>query len=268
MSLMLDPGDHRITFDELRNVPVPKPTQTWFPVSWADIIQAIRDRCATIYGQPLSEEFGLSKNRRQFFSVITYSGGRADTGIAVGARGSYDQSLANGVVAGSSVFVCSNLCFSGEHLEVLRKNTKNAWRDIQAMLEKTIGHSAQAYEQLNADLDLWREKPLTDDEAYATVGQALGHGIVGPRQAMIALRDWQVPRHEEFRDKNAYSLYNDFTESAKVGAAGQRIQRQAGMHEFFQGLFDRAEITRPAVTVPDDLEPDDDDDLGFLDDAE
>ena len=40
------------------------------------------------------------------------------------------------------------------------------------------------------------------------------------------------PTHEEFQDRNAWSLYNAFTESLKRGCGGNRMEKQAKAHQF------------------------------------
>jgi hypothetical protein len=68
---------------------------------------------------------------------------------------------------------------------------------------------------------------------YEVVGRALGTGVLTATQAMVAIREWEEPSHDEFQDRNLYSLYNAFTEAGKRGRVGKFIDRYSGIHDFF-----------------------------------
>jgi len=54
----------------------------------------------------------------------------SDYAWIVGLRNSHDKTYPAGLVAGSKVFVCDNLCFSGE-VRLSRKHTRHAVRDLK-----------------------------------------------------------------------------------------------------------------------------------------
>ena len=78
-----------------------------------------------------------------------------------------------------------------------------------------------------------REVGVETDLGYAALGTMFGHGILTPTQASVAFQDWREPRHEEFEDRNLWSLYNCVTEGLKKGPAGGIFSRHAKAHGFF-----------------------------------
>ena len=71
---------------------------------------------------------------------------------------------------------------------------------------------------------------MSDAQANDIMIQALDAGIVSGRTLPYALKEWRTPRHPEFQDRNAWSLYNAFTETHK------RTPRLASLPEKGQAL--------------------------------
>lgn len=238
MSLMIHTADGHIAgLDEVLSVPVPEKTKTYHPVAHGELIEFVRTRVDSILGLSIrKEEYGLSRKDQQMFGVMTLETGNNDNGLAIGLRNSYDKSLSVGLSSGAQVFVCDNLCFSGSGMVVLRKHTLNVWRDIALSVDKALRESEQAYVKMNDQLIDMQAKPVNLDQGYEIIGRALGYEILKPQQATVALGDWREPRHEEFSERNMYSLYNCFTEGLKRGTAGGTMDRHALVHEFFESI--------------------------------
>tara|TARA_R110002020_G_scaffold21537_3_gene73079 strand:+ start:778 stop:1353 length:576 start_codon:yes stop_codon:yes gene_type:complete len=186
------------------------------------------------------EQYGLSRKGQQMFGVIRLDSGHPDNGLSIGLRNSYDKSLSVGFASGASVFVCDNLCFSGESGEIIRKHTVNVWRDITLKVDQALRASEYHYIVMNQHLSEMKQIPMGLDEGYDLIGRALGHEVLKPQQATIALKDWRNPRHEDFSERNLYSLYNCFTEGLKRGPAGGTLDRHATTHEFFASMLSAA----------------------------
>ena len=77
-------------------------------------------------------------------------------GPVVGARGSYDQSLSNGLVCGARVFVCDNLAFSGEAFKTMRKNTTYVHRDWREMVVEHLSNLLGHYQAVAARAEAMR----------------------------------------------------------------------------------------------------------------
>lgn len=237
MSLILHCGAERATREQVEAVPVPARTRSWRPVAYKDAIDLVEDRITSRLGMEISGwEFGLQKGGSQMFGVARVATGSDESELSIGFRQSYNKTLSLGVVAGASILVCDNLCFSGEHLKVVRKNTTNVWSDFRCLLDTQMANALHAYQATVDHGEHLKATPCNQRRGYALLGVALGEGILSSTQANIAFRDWDTPRHEEFADRNMWSLYNCFTEGLKKGQPGRLIERHTVAHDWFRAL--------------------------------
>jgi len=242
-NLILHCGAKKVTRAEVEAVPVPARTATWNPVPYADLIDFMHEQADRRLGLPVvREQYGLNQDGNQLFALLTLKTDREDNGLAIGMRQSYNKTLRAEAVAGSQVFVCDNLAFSGSALKVSRKNTLNVWRDFTAMMAGLVEESLGHYTKINRTFDRMKEIPVTERRGYALLGVARGEGVLTAGQANIAFEDWETPRHEEFADRNLWGLYNCFTEGLKKGTAGERIGRQVKAHDWFDQFLGAGEL--------------------------
>ena len=59
-------------------------------------------------------------------------------------------------------------------------------------------------------------------------------GVCSNRQIPAVLDEWRTPRHEDFRRRNVWSLFNAFTETLKDGSLSELPKRTEALH----GLLD------------------------------
>lgn len=235
--MMLHCGSETVTRAQVEAVPVPEATRSWHPVAYADAIGYLHEQTDRQLGLPIvKEQFGLNKAGDQMFGLLTLGTDRKDNGLSIGIRQSYNKSLALGVAVGAQVFVCDNLCFSGSAFKVVRKNTTHVQRDFEMLLRQQIGEALGHYENVNHDNDRMKMIDVPERRGYATLGVALGERLLTPTQATVAYQDWREPRHEEFAERNLYSLYSCVTEGLKKGAPATRLNRQAKAHDFFNEI--------------------------------
>jgi hypothetical protein len=237
------------SFGDLCKIPVPMATSTYHPVAHKELIHFVRERIDATLGMTIkNERYGLSRkaqdgHRQQMFGVITLDAGNDENGLSIGLRNSYDKSLSVGISSGAKVFVCDNLCFSGDAMVVLRKHTLNVWRDISLNVDKALRESEGHYIEMNRQLEAMKHIPVSYDAGGDLVGRAMLYEVLKPQQATVTLRDWRKPRHEAFAERNLYSLYNCFTQGLKKGQAGESMDRHATTHDFFAPMVPVAPTT-------------------------
>ena len=236
MGLLLDTKDsYGASLNEVLMVPVPEKTDTYQPVSNRDLLDLIDERSDKLVGLPVKRrEFGLSQKGQQMFGTYTFDVGDGDRGLSIGFRNSYNKTLSVGVVTGASVFVCSNLCFSGDAFKVVKKHTLNVWRSVTDVIDGAILTAADNYRALDADFSAWKSVEIKEMRGAEIIGRALYDGVLAPQQATIAMGDWRTPRHDEFSERTAWSIYNCFTEAVKKGPAGAQINRSTKVHDWFR----------------------------------
>jgi len=75
---------------------------------------------------------------------------------------------------------------------------------------------------------------MPDREAHDLVVRAVDCRVISTGQIPRVLAEWRTPRFEDFRPRNAWSLFNAFTEVLKVGNPHTFAPRGEALH----GLFD------------------------------
>jgi hypothetical protein len=246
---MLHCGAERVDFAGICAVAPPRRTRSYCPVPNGDLVGKLKHEIQRHGLTIIKEEYGLSKDGQQLFGVLTIDTGNPAHPMVIGFRNSYNKTLSITIVIGTQVFVCDNLCISGNGQKALRKHTVNVWRDVVALLERAMREALGHYDEMNRQLEALRALPCHLDLGYDLIGRALGHKVLLPQQATVALNDWREPRHQEFADRNMYSLYNCFTEGLKRGRMAALSDRHIVAHDFFEHLVPAAPVT-VAMTAP------------------
>lgn len=243
---------NEVTLDAVTAVPVPAATRSYSPVSYRDAIEFVRSEAHAALGlDVVSERYGLNKKGDQMFGVLTMDTGSDRDGLAFGLRQSYNKSLALGCAAGSSVFVCDNLCFSGSAFRIVRKNTTNVWADFTRLIREQLATALATYERTSAECDAMAATPCETERGYAVLGVMQGHGLLTPNQASVAFGDWRTPRHAEFDRRDVWGLYNAVTEGLKKGPAARTMERHAAAHDFFvENLVPVIDVNGEVVNMP------------------
>ncbi len=214
-SIVLHAGAREVSFDQVDAVIAPPATATWNPVPHGQVYRGVETTLRDAGYGIEKVTFALSGNDQQFFATLDLTSRIAsDVALSIGVRNSINQTLPLGFVAGSRVFVCDNLAFSGE-LSVKRKHTTHGNVRFGEAISLAISGLAQ-YQQLEVQRhNLLTETTISDDRAYSLILQALERKIIGPRCLERVLAEWRTPRHDVFRPRTAWSLFNGFTEALK-----------------------------------------------------
>ena len=116
-------GRNRVSEAEVYQVPSVEFTKTFKPVHHQQVIEAIRTGINAVGMNVMSTEYVLANSGMRMFGVWELDSGTSEICWSIGLRNSMDKSMALGITAGTKVFICSNLAFDGEFVE-LRRHTK------------------------------------------------------------------------------------------------------------------------------------------------
>ena len=171
-------GPNRVTEEEVFNVPDVPFTKSFHPVSHRDFIMSVKESIRAVGLDIVSSEYVLSAGGHQMFSVYDLNCGSSDLCWSIGLRNSLDKSLSIGVCAGTRVFVCSNLCFSGDVL-IFRRHTGKldtdelaflAFRAMRSMIPKL-----QAFQRWHEGL---KKYPLLDTDFRILLVEILANNVI------------------------------------------------------------------------------------------
>ena len=228
MTLVVHRGGWEATKADLAAVPVPEPTESYHPVPYGRFIEEVELHVPRFGLTVQSSAFALAREGNQMFGVLTCTNGKAseDYALAIGVRNSYDRSLSVGLVAGTRVFCCDNLAFSGE-VKMNRKHTVHVFRDLPDLIYRMLSQVSSMRERIDGEVEAMKSEVLGPHRAHHLMVQAIRDSIIPASRLPKVIEAWEEPQYEQFRHRTAWSLFNAFTEVQK--GAGPRAQMEGSL---------------------------------------
>ncbi|MFH1680622.1 MAG: DUF932 domain-containing protein [Candidatus Eisenbacteria bacterium] len=233
--LLVHAGGWEATKADLASVPVPEETESYCPVPYGRFVEEVELHVPR-FGLRISEErFALSREGDQMFGVLTCTNGNdhADYALAIGLRNSYDRSLSVGLVAGSVVFCCDNLAFSGE-ITMHRKHTANVFRDLPDLIYRMLSRVSSMQSLIHEEIAAMKARDLSPETADHLMVEAVRKNVLPASHLPKVMEAWERPKHEEFAPRTAWSLYNAFTEILKSRSARAQMEGTLRLTQVFR----------------------------------
>ncbi len=233
-NLCLHCGANEVERKQVINAPTPLATKSWVPIPHIDLVNRVEQALKANGLKVGSQAHSLTHDEARYFGLMEVQRKEAmqDYCWVLGLRNSHDKRFPAGVVAGASVFVCDNLSFSGE-VKLARKHTRFISRDLPGLVQNAIGQLTERWHHQDERLAAYKIAEIDDRAAHDLVIRACDVEVCSNRQIPTVLEEWRSPRHEEFRDRNIWSLFNAFTEALK-GNLNELPRRTEALH----GLLD------------------------------
>jgi len=236
--MLLHCGGQLVDRRTVYQVPTPSGTATWYPLAHAGLIHEVETQLTSAGFDLVGEHHALSHEGARYFGLFEVNTpGRDDRdyGWVVGLRNSHDKSYPAGLVAGSKVFVCDNLSFCGE-VTISRKHTRFAVRDLKHLTSRAVGQLGDKFHRIDERIAAYRSRRVNDPQAHDLLIRALDCRAINPTQVPDVLKEWREPVHEDFRPRNAWSLFNACTEAFKGINPHTVVERSQALHGLFDGI--------------------------------
>ncbi len=206
----------KLSRQELALVPTPTSTLTHQVIPHIEIVNSLEEALGFRHISVINQEYAVSKDTRNFFGVMTLDQGIDGAQFALGVRNSHSKMFRLSIVVGLRIFVCSNLCFSGDFNIVLAKHSKNF--SLQHAISIGIDEAQRGFGPMQQRVETWKQSLITDDQARLTIFRAfIEDQLDCPKHlAKEVWHNWQEPAYDEFRPRTAFSLNNAFTSSFKL----------------------------------------------------
>jgi hypothetical protein len=216
LNLILHCGGQEVSYDDVVNAETPAATDTWHPITHESLIERVVKGMEQSGMIVKNSVHGLWKDGLRYFGLMEVVSGdeNDDYGLVIGLRNSHDKSFPASLALGSGVFVCDNLAFSGE-VKLARRHTKNIERDLPSVVLKAISRLGNLRHTQERRIEAYKETNLTDLQAHDFIIRALEQNVIGSQRVKPVVEQWRKPNHDEFLPRNAWSLFNDFTEVLK-----------------------------------------------------
>jgi hypothetical protein len=218
---------------EVERVTTPRPTETWQPIPHVTLITEVENALRSTGLKIGNQVHSLTQDGARYFGLAEVHNGHDadDYALVVGLRNSHDKSFPIGILAGSNLLICDNLAFSGE-IKISRKHTSNLLRDLPGLVANGVGRLYDMFGHQSQRIEAYKNYHVRDKAAHDLVVRAVDLGAATNRMIPAVLKEWREPRHPEFADRTAWSLFNGFTEVLK-GNLPELPKRTQALHALF-----------------------------------
>ena len=268
LNLMIHCGGEVVDREVIERCNTPLPTYSHVPVPHGKLIDLTIGEFSKHGYDVINEAHGINKMQgdvpMQYFGVfqlkqiprhqdiidVSGSGGDSEYDLVVGLRNSHDKAFPASIALGSGVFVCDNLAFSGE-VNLSRKHTRYIMRDLPQVVAKGVARLTDIRCNQDLRLEAYHGTGLSDMQAHDIVIQMIDANVMPNASIQHVLEEYRRPRHEEFKARTAWSLFNSVTEVAKrwknPHKTLERTQLLHGVMDRVCGINNRGRVIETTV---------------------
>jgi hypothetical protein len=215
-NIMFDPSTDNIVPRYLLNsVPMPEATDTYTPIPHDFAVDLIEDRLNALGFGLGNQQHVLAREGQRYFGMAELKGldGTDDYGLVLGIRNSYDKSAALTFLLGASVFICSNMSYSAEHI-VGRKHTTHILRDLAGLIEEQVRQLPVYAEKQAQRFERYQNFRIHDMTADHLMVRMLRENVISTQRFPKLVQEWHEPS-EDHGSKTVWRLFNAATRAMK-----------------------------------------------------
>lgn len=173
-------GNNRVTEAEVIHVPAVPFTKSFHPVHHRQVLDAIRSGVVATGLEIVKTEYVLANNGNRMFGIWDLNGGNDELCWSIGIRNSMDKSMALGITAGTRVFVCENLAFSGEFVEFRRHTKGLIYDELEFMAYRAMKKMVSNLTKFQAWHEGLKNFSLTEWDAKILLVEIMTNSIIPP----------------------------------------------------------------------------------------
>ena len=223
----------KLTRQELALVPSPPSTLTHQVIPHVEIVSTLEEALSFRHIAVINEEYAVSRDGKNFFGVMTLDQGINGAQFALGVRNSHSKQFRLSIVVGLRIFVCSNLCFSGDFDIVLAKHSKHFC--LPDAISVGLDQAQRGFKPMQQRVETWQQTVVTDDLARLSIFRAFVEDQVdAPKHlAREVWKNWLTPAYPEFEPRTKFSLQNAYTSAFGQLEPIPKFRATASLGEFF-----------------------------------
>jgi len=170
----------RVSEAAVRAVKEPEFTETWRPYSHGKVLDCL-GKAVQDHGLVVTDrDYSLAADGDNLFGTWGLDGGTDKIGWQIGFRNSIRKTFALGITAGTKVFVCSNMAFSGEFLEFRRHTAHLDEAEIHEVAHRAVGQLISKIQYQVDWLDELNQFPLESEAFKVLTYDAMDRGVFSP----------------------------------------------------------------------------------------
>ena len=226
------------TRDFLFDVAIPARTDSYSPVSHSNIINAAYEQLDRHNLVVTNEFFNTSSDGRKLIGGLDIIHPDVpNLGMRLALRNSYDKSMSVAFAAGAVAWICSNGMVSGE-IQYVRKHTGTVAQELNQKIITTINQLDEHFQKMIRHSQQLHNIEMTKEQYAELMGRLyIVDKVIIPTQLSVISKEIDTPSFEDFRDMNAWSLYNHVTYSLKTSHPTTYLTQHTEFHSFMEREF-------------------------------
>ena len=246
-------SDAGLVLNDRRMEATPDGTDSHTPIphfSLVDETHAALERAGLEVEQ---EEHALARGGLRYFGGFALKGNDIkadDRRLVLGLRNAHDKSFAASVCIGNQMMVCENLCFSSD-VKLARRHTKNIVADLPRVLSSAISRVVSHWADMGKRIDAYKGIEVAKANAADMIIDLVDAKAFPARDVYKAVKEFETPRHDEFKGGSLWTLYNGITEHLKGGDLSKLPQRTMTV----QSVFDKLAGHTPEIIDAVEISP-------------
>ena len=231
-------SDAGLVLNDRRMEATPDGTDSHTPIphfSLVDETHAALERAGLEVEQ---EEHAIARGGLRYFGGFALKGNDIkadDRRLVLGLRNAHDKSFAASVCIGNQMMVCENLCFSSD-VKLARRHTKNIVADLPRVLSSAISRVVSHWSDMGKRIDAYKGIEVAKANAADMIIDLVDAKAFPARDVYKAVKEFETPRHDEFKGGSLWTLYNGITEHLKGGDLSKLPQRTMTVQSVFDKL--------------------------------
>jgi len=113
-----------------------------------------------------------------------------------------------------------------------RKHTTNIMRDLSPRINALLDEVQDNWDKTLAAYSMYENTPLKRADAHDLIMRSAENGAINPSDVLRVKEEYSNPRHAEFKETNAWSLFNAATEVLKR-VPSQLAPKSIKLHQVF-----------------------------------
>ncbi len=236
---------------DLANIATPQATKSWRPVGHHEAVETLMDRAIRRGLSIRAERYALldgasyprSGDHRpmpgaRLFGSLDFDpapGIPFPVGVtpSMGIRNSHDKSFSLSILAGARVLICANGVLSAEFV-VTRKHTSGL--NLKVEIDKALDLFIDSLTSFRNSHDRLRNHRLSVTRAHSLIVEMARSGAIASSQILPVANEFESPRHQEFREHNAWNLHQAATELMKCQSPSRQLQGFKALKSVFDEI--------------------------------
>jgi hypothetical protein len=236
---------------DLINVPLPKETRTYKPVSNEELItvtlESIHQSGFTVEKEVYSSaREGMVSNGRYLIKDVNDS----EMQLMVGWQNSYDKSATLKFAIGTNIMICSNGCVSGDWGAFRKKHTGEIQTFAPGQISEFIRNADQSFIGIQSDREAMKQIEISPTVRAELLGRLLiEEQVLQSSQINIIRREIVNPTYDYHSKGSLWELYQFTTFALKEDHPSTWLQDHHRVHTFYTGIAGILHASKPVLQI-------------------